>query len=794
MRKYLFTIAISMAALIAGAQINVGQWKIHPYFVGANVANCVDAGERVYYLVSGSLFCYDKATGANESVNSTGKLNSESIKQIYYNYNKGYLFVTYDDSNIDVIKNDGTVVNISALKDVILNKAKDINDVTFGENKTYVATSFGYIAIEDETFRVMEAKYFDVNILSVAQVGQYKIMILSNKFYYCKVDEQVDQVRWHSQADNSAGDGYIFPASDNSFFLTTKSSLYRVTLTENGDGTLSFSPSKVASDIPSVVQRCASGIVASHFYYTTSGPYGAVIKNYRDYYYTFDSDGSNAVQHDGAGVYSSHENGNWWVTTASGLTHVVNGVMGDELVPDGITICKNAYWTTYDPYMHRVLLCRACENNVLSYDQSNVTEINSYDGDKWRTITPQFDDTFGSNFWIVVSPNEPDTYFFSFRKIGGIAKVKNGNLVLRYDPVVSNHLVSERGTALAFDSKGNLWSAQPYAGFKADDPDPSPDVVVLTPEKQALSEITPADFIVNDLGKKLKDAGDGYKRMVFGVGAGDTKVFSTGSYNAPLIIWNNNDDLSLKQYRVFNSFNDQDNKFFSTYGWTYIKADNDGRIWLGTVSGIVSMDPREAFNDDFRITRNKVTKNEGKAVNEVLLEGTQVNCIDVDQLNRKWVGTNTAGIYLVSADGSEIIKHFDMSNSVMPSDQVYSVCCNRATGSVVAVTANGVVEYYGDMTPSASDYSNVYAYPNPVQSSFTGFVTITGLMENSTVVITDIAGNQVATATSTGGVALWDACNAQGVPVKTGIYKVYAAQGQAPSTTGTPVTRIAVIK
>ena len=150
---------------------------------------------------------------------------------------------------------------------------------------------------------------------------------------------------------------------------------------------------------------------------------------------------------------------------------------------------------------------------------------------------------------------------------------------------------------------------------------------------------------------------------------------------------------------------------------------------------------------------------------------------------------------MVSADGSEIIKHFDMSNSPLPSDQIFTVCCNHSTNSVMIVTGSGVLEYFYDMTPSAPDYSNVIVYPNPVQSSFTGYVTIKGLMNNSTVVITDAAGANVATLTSTGGIAMWDGCKStNGVPVKTGIYKVYAAQGTTPSTSGKPVAKIAVIK
>lgn len=786
-RKSFLTIVLSLVTLAAVAQVGAGQWKIHPYYVNDKITNCYDVGNKVYYLVSGSLFCYDKSSKENSAIDVGGKLNDVNIKQLYYNYDKDYLFIAYDNCNIDIIKGDGTVVNVSAIKDVVLTKAKEISDITFGDGFAYVATSFGYITIEDESFRVMEVRNFDVKLASVAQVGDYKIMSLSSKFYYCNVDEQVETARWHKQADNSAGNGTIYPIDSNHFFLTANLAFYIVQVTANADGTLTFTPTQIDGQAPASIQKYSQGFVASHFHY------GNV---FSDYYYTFDSNGGNATRHNGGGVYSSHENGNWWIIGNNGLVHQVNGVMGDAITPNGVSIKARAYWSTYDPYQQRVLVNRTAENRVLEvYDSNTTTEVNSWNGTQWSNITPPgIDPSYGGNFWIKVSPNEPDTYFFSFRKNGGVAKVKNNTVALRYDQY--NAPVSIRGSAIAFDSKGNLWIAQPYAGFVGTNPDdPSPDAVVLTPAKQALASVTPADFIVNDMGKALKARSDGYKRMSFDIGAGDTKVFSAGNYNDPLVIWNNNEDLSLKQYKVFESFFDQDNRYYSTYGWVYIKADNDGKMWIGTVSGVINFDPREAFSPDFRINRVKVSLDEGTKVNEVLLEGIQVNCIDVDAQNRKWIATNTNGIYLVSADGSEIIKHFDMRNSPLPSDQVYSVCCNQAANSVLIVTSSGVLEYFSDFTPSASDYSNVLAYPNPVQSSFTGFITIKGLMNNSKVVITDAAGTTIATLTSTGGIAMWDGCSSSnGVPVKTGVYKVYAAQGTTPSTTGKPVAKIAVIK
>ncbi len=776
-RKSLFTLVVSLVTLIASAQIGSGQWKIHPYFVEEKVTNCVDVGDKIYYLVSGSLFCYDKASQSNTSVDVNGAINDVNIKQLYYNYDKDYLFIAYDNCNIDIIKNDGTVVNVSAIKDVVLNMntVKTINDITFGDGITYVAASFGYITIEDETFRVKEVRHYSLPLPSVAQVGDYKIIVRPDKFFYCLASEQVEIINRHKNVENPLGTGKAFPIDNNHFFFTASNSFYIVEITPNQDGTLTFTPTRLTYELPAAIQKCPNGFVASNFNNGTAG-----------FYYTFNSDGSNATRHTGDGVYTSHQQDDWWIMSKNGLTHQVNGQAIDTAEPNGISIKARAYWSTYDPYQHRVLLTRTAENRVLElYDSTTGTEIDYWDGSLWHKLPVPNNLANGGNFWIEVSPNEPDTYFFCYRRNDGVAKVKNGNVVTCYSP--SNGPLSNRAMAIKFDSKGNLWMAQPR--------NPNIDVAAISAQNQLLNEVNASHFVTNNLGNSCYTGADGgFKRMTFDIGAGDTKVFSAGNYNDPLIIWNNNEDLTLKQYKVFDSFFDQDNKYYSTYGWVYIKADKEGMIWIGTVSGVISFDPRQAFSPDFRINRIKLTKEEGNVVNEVLLEGIQVNCIDVDGQNRKWIATNTNGIYLVSADGSEIIKHFNTSNSPMPSDQVYSVCYNHSTNSVLVVTSNGVLEYYSDMTPAAPDYSNVVAYPNPVSSSFTGYVTIKGLMDNSTVVITTATGTPIATLHSNGGIAMWDVCNAYATPVGTGIYKVYAAQGTTPSTTGKPLAKIAVIK
>ncbi len=186
-------------------------------------------------------------------------------------------------------------------------------------------------------------------------------------------------------------------------------------------------------------------------------------------------------------------------------------------------------------------------------------------------------------------------------------------------------------------------------------------------------------------------------------------------------------------------------------------------------------------------------RNDGTNLADYLLDGQQVNCIAVDGSNRKWIGTNASGLFLVSADGSQIIKQFNTSNSYLSSNTIYSVCCNPNSNSVYVVTSSGFLEYMSDSTPAEDDYSSVYAYPNPVRPDFTGLITIKGLMDNSLVKIADPSGNVVKQLKSNGGMATWDGCNESGTRVKTGVYFVLASQGDSDGNQSA-VTKIMIIR
>ena len=109
------------------------------------------------------------------------------------------------------------------------------------------------------------------------------------------------------------------------------------------------------------------------------------------------------------------------------------------------------------------------------------------------------------------------------------------------------------------------------------------------------------------------------------------------------------------------------------------------------------------------------------------------------------------------------------------------------------------MSYQGEATEGKENYSDIHAYPNPVRPDFDDKVIITGLMSNSNVKITDIAGNLIYQTKSVGGQVSWNCKNSKGNRVATGVYfrvatGVYLVLAATPESKESVVTKIMVIK
>ena len=127
----------------------------------------------------------------------------------------------------------------------------------------------------------------------------------------------------------------------------------------------------------------------------------------------------------------------------------------------------------------------------------------------------------------------------------------------------------------------------------------------------------------------------------------------------------------------------------------------------------------------------------------------------------------------------------------MLSDNIKSLAIDNQTGQLYIGTENGIIAYRSDMTEGKEDYQEVYAYPNPVRPEQADRVTITGLMSDSNVKITDIAGHLVFQTRSLGGQVSWNCRGSNGERVASGVYLVLAA---TPEGKESVVTKIIVIK
>ena len=132
-----------------------------------------------------------------------------------------------------------------------------------------------------------------------------------------------------------------------------------------------------------------------------------------------------------------------------------------------------------------------------------------------------------------------------------------------------------------------------------------------------------------------------------------------------------------------------------------------------------------------------------------------------------------------------------MEDSPVLSNEIVSVAADNKTGDVWFGTIKGVQSVRGDAIEGQEKFTGVYAFPNPVRQEFTGNVTITGLMRDSQIKITDISGNLVYETESAGGQASWDLTTYNGRRVATGVYLVFCASNDGAESC---VIKMLVIK
>lgn len=240
------------------------------------------------------------------------------------------------------------------------------------------------------------------------------------------------------------------------------------------------------------------------------------------------------------------------------------------------------------------------------------------------------------------------------------------------------------------------------------------------------------------------------------------------------------------------SFINEDDVALTPRYLLYATEDKKGNIWLGTSLGPIYLPKANIANGSTTFVQHKVPRNDGTNYADYLLSGVEVRCIAVDASNRKWMGTNNNGIYVISDDCNTEVYHFTTDNSPLPSNIIHDIII-MPNGLVYIATDKGFCSYMSDVTETSDEMTkdNVYAYPNPVKPDYTGSINIVGLSNNADVKIVSSNGTLVNQGRSTGGSYSWDGCDLKGRKVVSGIYMVETATESGEKGT---VCKIAIVR
>ena len=223
-----------------------------------------------------------------------------------------------------------------------------------------------------------------------------------------------------------------------------------------------------------------------------------------------------------------------------------------------------------------------------------------------------------------------------------------------------------------------------------------------------------------------------------------------------------------------------------------IAIDKNNQLWIGTYKGLRILQSVDSFiNETALTTKNIVIDETGDGVGEELFYQQSIIDIAVDGANNKWVSIAGAGIFQISSNGQKTLKRFTSENSPLPSNNINDIEIDPLSGEVFFGTEKGLVSFLGSATQAANDLSQVIVYPNPVRPTYTGEVTITGLIDDANIKITDIEGNLVYETTSVGGSVSWDTTAFGKYKVASGVYMIFISSEDGVETT---VKKVMIIR
>ncbi len=403
---------------------------------------------------------------------------------------------------------------------------------------------------------------------------------------------------------------------------------------------------------------------------------------------------------------------------------------------------------------------------------NNPGIIQEYDFDTWTIYPTNINEITGFNYMDIncvdIDPTDNSRVMAAGRC--GLYEFKNGVLENFYykensplRPVTSSstgkYLTDDYTLVhgIKFDNDGNLWVLNSQAN--------NVNLLEFTKSGQWISHYK------NELCYKDNTSMSTMRCLLFD--SQGLLWFINTHFNSPCIICY---DKTTDKVLIYSSFTNQDGTNYENCYPYDIQEDYQGNIWIATNQGPFYIKKEEKGQSNATLYQEKVPRNDGTNYADYLLSGIHTNGIAIDGGGRKWFATIGNGVFLVSADNMTQLQHFTAENSPLLSNNVQYISINHSSGEVFFLTDKGLCSYVADATIASDDMQkdNVYAYPNPVESGYTGIITVVGLSYDADVKILTSSGRLVTQGRSNGGTFTWDGMDTQGKRVASGVYMVAA--------------------
>ena len=736
----------------------------------SNGISLVEVGNKIFCATPYNIFYYNKEDYSVARLTKINGLTDMGISTIKYNTENQTLVVAYTNTNIDLLKGN-VIINISDIKRKPILGNKTINNITFRAQYAYLACGFGIVVLDIDKEEISDTYYigpeggqinvYDItfddqdSIYAATEAGIYKASLLSPNLADFSSWTKDLQVPYPELSYNIIEffEGRIFAnntneafASDTVFMFDGQSWSRFDAVGNSKKGNIQSMYGRLVFANNSNVDVYDASLTRVYFTYAPGDisihPQDAII----------DKDGFVWEADRFSGLVKTFNDG--WSAEVIKLNGPKTAdvfalsVTGKDLwgVPGGRDISWGNIWKRAETYGF-------VNGSWVNLDYKNTPELEPARDMVCVVVDPANSKKFFGGTWgygiFEFTNNELTTVYTdensTLQPITGFEKINIGGLI--------------------FDNDHNLWVVNSNAASVL-------SVMMNDGSWHALSLGSVATGI--DVGEIVIDQMNQKWMLVRDHG---------------LLVFNDNNTIT-------NTNDDQAKKLNGNPGngdlpglkILCFAVDQDGELWLGSDEGVaVIYSPGNVFTGGNYDAQRILVEQDGYV--QYLLETEAVTAIAIDGANRKWFGTDRAGVFLMSEDGTHQILHFNAENSPLLSNSITSIVMND-DGEVFFGTSQGIISYKGTAPPPPPPGSEIYAYPNPVREDYNGVIAIKGLYQNSDVKITDVSGTLVFATKAEGSQAIWHGRNFNGDKVQTGVYLVFITNDDGSETA---VTKILVI-